>query len=301
MSPVALVYLARGTELLQTAATSQLTPHHPLTTLSLAAWRISISLQAICAAPGGGGGTLFLSPFFIPRDSLQLLLLLNLLLQHPLPFLILLLLPQPHPHLLSFLHPFHDQVHLLPQRFRKIIQFFPSLSTKVVISLAKSESNLEMEMAMPTINEWVNSVSVQTRLLSTEYSRTFTPMPMVFRLLPNFNIFLLVMIKHQDCCFEICSFRVNSFTGFTIRDLFLMCFESGMFFMSNDTETNAGFVLRRSRRLQGSHVRTEQRCSQLCNWSQSEHQKKLQLSSYATFNLLISTVSYICISYLRHI
>ena len=75
-----------------------------------------------------------------------------------------------------------------------------------------------------------------------------------------------------------------------------MCFESGMMLMSNDEETNAGFVLRRSGTLQGSQdlmseLTTEQHCSQSVNWSQSEHHKnkkeKLQLSSYATFNLLI--------------
>ena len=146
MGPVTLVYLPRGTQLLQTSATSQLTPQHPLTTLSLGGGRISISLQATCAViggGGGGGGTLLFSPFLVPRDSLQLLLFLNLLLHHLHPFLLLLLLPQPHPHLLCLLHPLHDQVHLLPQRFCEIIQFFPSLTTKVIISLAKSESNLE--------------------------------------------------------------------------------------------------------------------------------------------------------------
>ena len=66
-----------------------------------------------------------------------------------------------------------------------------------------------------------------------------------------------------------------------------------MLLMSNDDETNAGFVLRRSRRLQGFHVKTKQRCSQFCNCSQSvrkiQRNEKLKLSSDATFNLLISS------------
>ena len=37
------------------------------------------------------------------------------------------------------------------------------------------------------------SLSLQTRLLSTEYSRMLTPIPMVFRLLPNFSISCLKM------------------------------------------------------------------------------------------------------------
>ena len=141
MGPVTLVDLARRTQLLQTSATSQLTSQHPLITLSLGGGRIFICLQAAGAATGGRG-TLLFSPFFIPRDSLQLLLLLSLFLHHLLPFLLLFLLSQPHPHLLGLLHPLHDQVHLLPQRLGKIVQFFPPLATKVIISFAKSKSNL---------------------------------------------------------------------------------------------------------------------------------------------------------------
>ena len=44
-------------------------------------------------------------------------------------------------------------------------------------------------------------------------------------------------------------------TSFNSRELLLMCFASGMLSMSNDDETNAGFVLGRSGTLQGSRVR----------------------------------------------
>ena len=83
-------------------------------------------------------------------------------------------------------------------------------------------------------------------------------------------------------------------SSFNIRELLLMCFESGMLLVSNDDETNAGFVLRRSRRLQGSHVRTEQRCSRgVIGVSQSI--RKIQRKN---FNFLLMQPSTLLLLYL---
>ena len=46
------------------------------------------------------------------------------------------------PNLLCFFHSFHHQIHLFSQRFCKIIQFFSSLTSEVIISLTESETNL---------------------------------------------------------------------------------------------------------------------------------------------------------------
>ena len=104
---------------------------------------------------------LLLSPLLVPGNPLQLNLLVHLPPAEPLLLLHNLLLSQSHSHLLGLLHPFYHQVHLLPHRLCKIVQFLPSLSAKIIISFTESKANLRM-LNMISIQRSVSCVSCST-------------------------------------------------------------------------------------------------------------------------------------------
>ena len=93
-----------------------------------------------------------------------------------------LVLPELHPDPLRVLHPVHRQRHLLSQALKEVVQLLSLSTTKVIVSLAESEVDLNSSIKMMT-----TCTFPPTRELPWAHLLISVPIPADFQLLPSFR------------------------------------------------------------------------------------------------------------------
>ena len=120
---------------------------------------------------GTASASLSLPPLLIFSHPVQLCFLFHSLVTNPSFFILDLSFSDSHSDFLGFLHPFHDKVHLFAQWLSKVIKLFPSLTSKIIIPLTKSKTNLKVKWRLLSCHKHRSLSSlISTLLLSKENS-----------------------------------------------------------------------------------------------------------------------------------